>query len=51
MNEIVKYRSVMCCAVKIFRGNIEFNNHIKSEINKEFIKNYSKYYKEIDQHT
>jgi hypothetical protein len=39
-----------CCAGKSFRGNSEYNNHIKSKTHKEFIKNYPKYYKEVDQH-
>ena len=37
-----------CRAGAFFIGNTLFKQHIKSKTHKEFIKNYKKYYKEID---
>ena len=37
-----------CCAGKSFTTNAQFKSHIKSQTHQEFIKNYSKYYKEVD---
>mgnify|MGYP006076025799 CR=1 FL=1 len=37
-----------CCAGKSFATNAQFKSHIKSQTHQEFIKNYSKYYKEVD---
>ena len=37
-----------CCAGKSFATNAQFKSHIKSHTHQEFIKNYSKYYKEVD---
>jgi hypothetical protein len=37
-----------CCAGKSFITNQQFKSHIKSQTHKEFIENYSKYYKEVD---
>jgi len=37
-----------CCAGKSFVTNAQFKSHIKSHTHQEFIKNYPKYYKEVD---
>lgn len=38
-----------CKAGGSFRGNLSFKSHIKSQTHKDFITNYSKYYKEVDE--
>lgn len=40
-----------CCAGKSFTNNTQFKSHIKSQTHKEFVKNYPKYYKEVDEAT
>ena len=37
-----------CRAGSTFTGNTGFKQHIKSKTHKDFIKNYKKYYSEID---
>ena len=37
-----------CKAGSIFMGNVMFKQHIKSKTHKDFIKNYKKYYAEVD---
>ncbi len=38
-----------CKAGSYFVGNTMFKQHIKSKTHKDFIQNYSKYYKEVDE--
>tara|TARA_B100000214_G_C23959628_1_gene624586 strand:+ start:1488 stop:1916 length:429 start_codon:yes stop_codon:yes gene_type:complete len=38
-----------CKAGSYFIGNTMFKQHIKSKTHKDFIANYSKYYKEVDE--
>ena len=38
-----------CKAGSYFVGNTMFKQHIKSKTHKDFIENYSKYYKEVDE--
>tara|TARA_Y100001970_G_C14058720_1_gene763025 strand:+ start:253 stop:648 length:396 start_codon:yes stop_codon:yes gene_type:complete len=38
-----------CKAGSYFIGNAMFKQHIKSKTHKDFIANYSKYYKEVDE--
>ena len=38
-----------CRAGSYFKNNTQFKQHIKSQTHCEFIKNYSKYYKEVDE--
>ena len=38
-----------CKAGAVFIGNTMFNQHKKSKTHKDFIKNYRKYYKELDE--
>lgn len=38
-----------CKAGSYFVGNRMFKQHIKSKTHKDFIQNYSKYYKEVDE--
>lgn len=37
-----------CKAGSIFMGNVMYKQHIKSKTHKDFIKNYKKYYAEVD---
>ena len=37
-----------CKAGTIFMGNVMFKQHIKSKTHKDFIRNYKKYYAEVD---
>ena len=38
-----------CKAGSVFIGNAMFKQHVKSKTHRDFIKNYKKYYKEIDE--
>lgn len=38
-----------CRAGARFRGNVEFKQHIKSKTHEDFIRNYPKYFKEVDE--
>ena len=38
-----------CRAGTSFRGNVEFKQHIKSKTHQDFINNYPKYFKEVDE--
>jgi len=44
-----QYYECRCCAGKGFANNQEFKQHCKSKTHKEFVENYSKYYKEVDE--